>query len=94
MELKEVNKKKTKYWAHQYTDAPEDGEEISNLIQAGNVNANSYVYPGDDDNMIIDYRKNNRTLHLDHGFWVVVSSTGKLWVLDDADYRARFEEKR
>ena len=94
MELKEVGKKKTQYWAHRYTDDLEDGEDISNLIQAGNVNANSYVYPGDY-NYIVEYgKKHDETHYLDHGCWVVVSSTGKLWVLDDADYRARFEEKR
>lgn len=90
--IKNVKKVPVSYRAVQWTGEEED--EIRDLLDP--TSAYSYVDNDEPEYSYIhlyDKKGNGSDRYLRIGDWVVVSSKGKLEILDDDDYTEKYEDK-
>jgi len=92
MTIKNVREIPTRYRAVQWTG--EEADEIRGLL----VDTSAYCYVSNEEPEysyvhLYDKKGNGREHYLLRGDWVVVSSKGKVKILDDNEYSERFEEK-
>lgn len=88
--IKNVTKIPVTYRAVQWTCA--EGDEIRELLEG--TSAYPYVSDGDYSYIYLyDKKGNGEERYLLVGDWIVVSSKGKVEILEDDDYKEKYEER-